>query len=104
PEWIETYRKMLEDAEQLEKTEVRKARGTRYEAEELARVRVLKAEANRLRGILRSALDEQTKGMREALGSLLTDEQWTKGGPLPENVSPGPLKWGLLGWADFLVP
>src|SRR5262249_36304451 len=103
PEWIKTYQQKLEDADNLEKTDVRKAKGTRYEAEELARVRADKAEANRIRGILRSALDEQTKSMREAMGDLLSNEQWTKGGPLPESVSPGLLKWGLLQWADFLV-
>jgi uncharacterized membrane protein YphA (DoxX/SURF4 family) len=103
PEWIEMYREMFARAEELEKTEVRKARGTRYEAEEVARVRALKAEANRIRGILRRALDEQTKSMQEAMGSLLTDDQWEEGGPLPENVAPGLLKWGLLRWIDFLV-
>jgi uncharacterized membrane protein YphA (DoxX/SURF4 family) len=104
PQWIDIYQKKLEEAEELEKTEVRKSKGTPHEAEEVAKVRTLKADANRIRATLRRGLDEQTHEMHEALGALLTDEQWAKGGLLPRSVSPGPLKWGLLGWADFLVP
>src|SRR5262249_32436886 len=37
------------------------------------------------------------------MGDLLSDEQWERGGKLPKSTSGGPLKWGLLGWADFLV-
>ena len=104
PQWIDIYQKKLDEAEGLEETEVRKSKGTPQEAEEVAKVRTLKEDANRIRATLRRALEDQTHEMHEALGALLTDEQWAKGGLLPKRVSPGPLKWGVLGWADFLVP
>src|SRR5262249_33803035 len=96
PQWIDIYQKKLDEAEGLEETEVRKSKGTPQEAEEVAKVRTLKEDANRIRATLRRALEDQTHEMHEALGALLTDEQWAKGGLLPKRVSPGPLKWGGL--------
>ncbi|MBI1918498.1 MAG: hypothetical protein HYS12_27720 [Planctomycetes bacterium] len=103
PEWLETYQAKLVEAEHLENTELRKSKGSGYERQVADKVRDLKDEANRIRAALRRDLNKQTKDMREALGDLLTDEQWERDGPLSTSMSPGPLKWGLLGWADFLV-
>src|SRR5262249_52640465 len=103
PEWLETYQAKLAEAEQLEKTELRKSKGIGYERQVADKVRDLKDEANRIRAALRGGLDEQTKNMHEALGDLLTDEQWERGGPLPRKSLPWPSQWSLLGWADFLV-
>jgi uncharacterized membrane protein YphA (DoxX/SURF4 family) len=69
-----------------------------------AEVKEVKAEVNRLRGELQSAVDEQTAAMKKSLrDTLALDPQKLKLGRVPEPVLPHWQDWDRLHWADFLL-
>ncbi len=73
-----------------------------YGSEAWERLRLAKADANRLRADLRKDLDAQTAQLKKGLESILTRDQREQ---VPPRFPPRkPLdKWTLLDWSDHLV-
>jgi uncharacterized membrane protein YphA (DoxX/SURF4 family) len=100
PERINLYEEKLDQARKAEEHDVPLNATSGW-----AHVRDFKTQANVIRAGLKKDLDAQTKGMMDALESVLTTEQ--KEQSRPQAVRQLPLsyisEWSRLDWADFLV-
>jgi uncharacterized membrane protein YphA (DoxX/SURF4 family) len=103
PEWIEEYRSLTKQAEEIEKNELPRSRDKLTTAEINRRINKLKIAGNDIRVELRADLNHYSTDMRESVGEVLNREQWDEP-RLSSSMKVSLWKRDLLGWIDFLVP
>src|SRR5262249_31329728 len=102
-DWVAEYRRLQNEAWDLEAEQLPRAKDEYRKKELVLQLQELKLDANRIRSALQRDLAAKAKEMREAVHSVLNEEQAQKK-PYTAVARLPLTERDLLGWTDFLVP